>query len=403
MKMKVIFNKPMTSRISLASLVMSLALLGPIACSSDDAGASTSTTARPLAQDVASDYATIAHASYGDALRTAEALRTAVDAFTEAPSAEKLEAAKKAWLTARDAYGRTEVFRFFKGPADGDDGPEARLNAWPIDEQYVDGTKDTPTSGIINLEAQFPTLDEATLAKENEKGGEKNISCGYHAIEFLLWGQDESETGPGNRPFTDFVDGAAATRPNGARRRAYLKAATSLLVTDLRGVVDAWDPSKAGSYGATFASADEVTIVGRMVQGMAALAGIELARERIGNAYETQDEEEEHSCFSDNTTGDLVANVRGIEEVYLGKHGSVVGKGVTALVAAKDPALDAKAKKALAEAVAAVEAIPAPFDRAIHDDAVGRVKLKAAIDANKALTDVLLEIANLHGARIFLD
>jgi hypothetical protein len=57
------------------------------------------------------------------------------------------------------------------------------------------------------------------------RDGEENVAAGWHAIEFPLWGQDLSETSPGNRSFEDYVDGK---RSNADRRRQYLKVVTSL-------------------------------------------------------------------------------------------------------------------------------------------------------------------------------
>ena len=67
---------------------------------------------------------------------------------------------------------------------------------------------------------------------------EANVATGYHAIEFLLWGQDLNGTGPGagKRPATDYRR-ANCTGGNCDRRAAYLKAATDLLVSDLEEMV----------------------------------------------------------------------------------------------------------------------------------------------------------------------
>ena len=133
-----------------------------------------------------------------------------------APSQATLDAARKSWLAAREFYGQTEAFRFYGGPIDGDNGPEGRMNGWPMDESYVDYVEGKPNAGFIN-NPKFK-LSKASLAKANEHGGEENISTGWHAIEFLLWGQDLSETGPGDRPFDDYVKGKGR---NAERRAQY--------------------------------------------------------------------------------------------------------------------------------------------------------------------------------------
>ena len=195
------------------------------------------------APPVIDGYTAIVRAGYDDTLATARALKTAVDAFVAAPSPATLEAARTAWKAAREPYGQTEAFRFYDGPIDDPDtGPEGRINSWPLDEVYIDYVEGNATGGIINDPAMFPTLTKQAIADQNAVGGEENISTGYHAIEFLLWGQDMDPNGPGARPYTDYVTGGAA---NHDRRGQYLKLVAELLVDDLQAVVDAWEPDAA--------------------------------------------------------------------------------------------------------------------------------------------------------------
>ena len=182
-----------------------------------------------------------------------------------APTEATLKAAKEAWLDARDVYGPTEVFRFYDGPIDNpDDGPEGQINAWPMDEAYVDYVEDDPEAGIINDTAGVPEITTDVLVAANEEGGETNISTGWHAIEFLLWGQDLSEDGPGARPVTDYT-----TSPTAERRAAYLTAVTDLLVDDLTASRDQWDP-EGGAYREEFL-ADPTGRV-NILRGMGALS-----------------------------------------------------------------------------------------------------------------------------------
>ena len=182
------------------------------------AGCGPSALEEARARPVIERYAALTYENYSDVVTQAKALRDAVRAFTDAPSQARLEAARKAWLASRDSYGQSEAFRFFGGPIDDEDtGPEGQINAWPLDEAYIDGVKDNPSAGLINTSESLTT---DLLVSANERDSETNIATGYHAIEFLLWGQDLSETGPGNRPYTDFLDNGTA--PNGARRRQYL-------------------------------------------------------------------------------------------------------------------------------------------------------------------------------------
>ncbi|NUP11976.1 MAG: iron-regulated protein [Polyangiaceae bacterium] len=359
-------------------------------------------------QPVVDGYAGQVHDAYEIALTRARDLQTAVNAFVDAPSQETLDAARDAWVAARPAYLETEVFRFYGGPIDNEEtGPEGRINGWPLDEFYIDyvlGPNDEVMEvGIVNDPEGFPEITKEVIAEANENGGEKNLSAGFHAIEFLLWGQDQSETGPGNRPFTDYVVGAEGTHSNQDRRGEYLRAVTELLVEDIEFVEDAWEPGEG--YAATFVGDDPTQSLTKMLVGMGSLSGAELSTERMNNAYQERDQEEEHSCFSDTTHIDHLHDLLGIENVYLGRLGDEDGAGIDDLVKKVDAALDEKMKADLTAAKEAIEAIPQPFDQAIVDDTAGggREKIAAAIDSLEKLTDTTVDVATALGVELIIE
>lgn len=326
-------------------------------------------------------YADGVQAGYEDSLSSALDMQKAIQAFAAQPSEQTLAAARKAWLEAREWYLPTEAFRFYAGPIDDDSGPEGRINAWPMDESYVDYVKGKAGSGIINNK-KLP-ISKAALAKLNEKGGEENIATGWHAIEFLLWGQDFNDKGPGNRSFEDYVDGKT---PNADRRRQYLLVVTELLIDDLRYLVGAWVPG-AANYRARFET-EGLEAIRKMVVGIGSLSRGELAGERLEVALNTQDQEDEHSCFSDNTHRDVVMDAVGIENVWLGRYarrsgGTLQGASLRAFVAAADQGVADRTTRDIAASVAAAKAIQPPFDREIvgGNDAAGRKRVQAVIDA----------------------
>ncbi len=336
----------------------------------------------PNAAAVAGHYAQLVYAGYDDTLQAARALHQAVAGLIAQPTAERLAAARKAWLAAREFYGQTEAFRFSGGPIDDDKGPEGRINAWPMDESYVDYVDGKPNAGLINNRRQ--ALTKKALAALNERGGEENIATGWHAIEFMLWGQDRSETGPGDRPFDDFVDGR---RPNADRRRQYLLSITELLIDDLQLLVRAWAPDAKANYRARFEKGGNESLR-RMLVGLGSLSRGELAGERLEVALASQDQEDEHSCFSDNTHRDAVTNALGIENVWLGRYlranGSLLqGASLRELVAARNPALAERTSAQIRRSVQAAEALQPPFDREIIGaaDAPGRQRVRALIDS----------------------
>lgn len=357
--------------------------------------AATETPAAPTAAvdhaAVARHYAALVHASYSDTLAAAKDLQAAVADLTKAPSADALDKARKAWLAAREFYGQTEAFRFYGGPIDDDKGPEGQINAWPLDEAYVDYVTGKPGAGMVN-NTKFK-ITKAALAKANERGGEENISAGWHAVEFLLWGQDQSETGPGNRSFEDYVVGKGQ---NAERRAQYLTVATELLVDHLTYVTKAWAPG-AKNYRAKFEAGGKES-VRKIIVGLGSLSRGELSGERMEVSLNSQDQEDEHSCFSDNTHRDVVANAKGIQNVWLGQYtrrdGSVLqGPGLRDLVAMKNPALAEKATAQIADSVKGAEAIPAPFDRAIVKGSAGRPVIEKTVANLVAQSKLLVESA----------
>ena len=254
-----------------------------------------------------------------------------------------------------------------------------------------------PDAGIVNRVDLYPTIDMALLEELNEQGSEENVSAGYHAVEFLLWGQDLSADGPGARPYTDYT-----TADNAERRGQYLAAATDLILVHLQDMVDAWAPNAPGTYRSAFLAQDADASLRSVFTGIGTLAKGELAVERIFVALSNQDQEDEHSCFSDNTHRDIVTNAQGIANVYRGRYtrtdGSVVeGPSLADLVREEDEDAAAAVDAALTEALQATRAIPAPFDQAIvrEDPAV-----LAAVDALQELGDQFVNAAGVLGLQV---
>ena len=356
---------------------------------------SASTEAAVSAQGVARHYAALVYANYSDTLAAAKDMQTTIAAFLKAPSAEGLDKARKAWLDAREFYGQTEAFRFYGGPIDDENGPEGQINAWPLDEAYVDYVEGKPEAGMVNNPKV--KITKAALIEANEQGGEENISAGWHAIEFLLWGQDQSETGPGNRSFEDYVAGKGK---NAERRAQYLNAATQLLVDDLGTLVKAWKP-QSKNYRAQFEKGGKES-VRKIIVGLGSLSRGELSGERMEVALNSQDQEDEHSCFSDNTHRDVVGNATGIQNVWLGQYkqrdGQMLkGPSLRDLVAASDPALADKTSEQIATSVKSAESIPAPFDRAIVAGSAGRPAIEGTVASLVEQSKLLVQAANAVG------
>ena len=325
--------------------------------------------------DVLDTYTDIAVAKYGDSLITAQRLQTAVNALVADPSPENLTAARQAWLEARVPYQQTEVYRF--GNAIVDDW-EGKVNAWPLDEgliDYVDasygGPSDENEFAALNVIANAtftlsgteidateitPDLLENTLQEAD--GVEANVATGYHAIEFLLWGQDLNGhgTGAGQRPWTDYALANDCTNANCDRRGEYLTAATDLLVSDLEWMVAQW--ANDGAARAEVMKNEDAGLAA-MLTGMGSLSYGEVAGERMRLGVMLNDPEEEHSCFADNTHNDHFYDGMGVQNIYLGEYirvdGTLVsGPSLADLVSETDAELDAEMQSKLSATMMAL-------------------------------------------------
>lgn len=329
-------------------------------------------------EQVVKTYTDIAYATFDDAYLTAVDLQKSVDMFLANPTAQGLEQLKAQWVIARAPYQQSEVFRF--GNAIVDDW-EGQLNAWPLDEgliDYVDdsyyqhelGNPGAELNIIANRQVQigsetvsFADITADKLADINELGGsEANVATGYHAIEFLLWGQDlnGTRTGAGERPYTDYVQGGDCTGGHCDRRGAYLKAAVDLLVADLDWMRQQWAPGQKGNYRAELLAEPADNGLRKMLYGMGSLSLGELAGERIKVAMEANSTEDEHDCFSDNTHYSHYYDAKGVQNIYLGEYtrvdGSTVnGTSLSDLVQAKDASLDQALRNQLAKTDATLQ------------------------------------------------
>jgi len=350
---------------------------------------------------VVETYADIAHAMYEDSLTEAEKLRAAIAALVEAPGGDTLAAARAAWLGSRVPYQQTEVYRFGNPMVDDWEG---RVNAWPLDEgliDYVDASygqesdeNDQYTANVIanpEIMASGQVLDASTIdadllrALHEIDEVESNVATGYHAIEFLLWGQDLNGTGPGagNRPATDF-DPAHCTGGNCDRRIAYLTTAADMVVTDLKEMVGYW---AAGGEARAAVTANPDDGLRAMLQGLGSLSYGELAGERMKLGLLLHDPEEEHDCFSDNTHNSHYYDIVGMLAVYDGSYEridgtTVAGPSLADLVAAADPALAKTAQDA--------------FDATLKDAQV----MKDTADSGKMAYDQMLAEGNAEGNAI---
>lgn len=361
----------------------------------------------PAVRDILKTYADIAEATYGDSLTAAKRLKDAINTLITSPSDETLAAAREAWRAARVPYMQTEAFRFGNPIVDAWEG---RVNAWPLDEGLIDYVaedygSDNPenefyAANIIanpTLKVGGQTLNASKITPQlirdlHEAGGvEANVASGYHAIEFLLWGQDlnGTEPGAGDRPATDY-DTSACTGGNCDRRAAYLATVTDILIEDLAWMAEQWGDN---GEARKFVMRDDAEGLTSIFTGLGSLSYGELAGERMKLGLMLHDPEEEQDCFSDNTHNSHYGDVVGIQNVYLARYtrtdGSIVsGASVSDLVKAKSADTDAKVRSAIETSLAKMQALVdranggEAYDQMLGlDNPEGNAVIQAGIDA----------------------
>lgn len=430
----------------IAASISLAAALAFTACSTNSQNVETSKKEMMKASPALVSYAKIAQVNYNDALNDAKALEVAIAAFTKNPTEATLANAKKAWLASRESYGQTEIFRLSNGPIDAEEGwvaekygaLEGQLNAWPLDENMIDYTVDADgkkTSGnIIDTKGKFNPGGEDSSAVDvssitvdaitdlNENGGEANVATGYHAVEFLLWGQDQDYSNfvkdaitngaktAGQRPLSDFTSDM-----NAPRRLAYLKAAAAKIVADLETVSSAWQND--GLYKKAFLgqlsgaeakmNIDQKEALKQVIAGMGVFIKSELANERIAVAVLTPSEEDEHSCFSDNTHRDIVTNYLGFRNALTGTYmGKSYGTSLLDAVGVEDKARINALMASIEKKIASVDTVAKTkehFDYQIQPDnpqAKIIVKLKNQM---RKLGDEMVIVAKANGISLSTD
>ena len=358
-------------------------------------------------KDVLKNYADIAQAGYEDSLETAKTMQLAIDAFLENPTEPNLRAARAAWIAARPSYMQTEAYRFGNPIVDDWEG---KVNAWPLDEGLIDYVAEvygdeSPENELyvadviknVSLSLGGKKIDTSKITKElladtlQEAGGvEANVATGYHAVEFLLWGQDlnGTEAGSGERPATDY-DLNNCSNGNCERRAEYLSTVTQLLIDDLAWMADQWKEG-GDARKAVMDAGDEggLTVI---MTGLGSLSYGELAGERIKLGLMVHDPEEEHDCFSDNTHAAHFFDALGMHNVYTGRYrradGSVVsGPSVSDLVKAKDPKVDAEVVAALD---GTMEAMNTLYLRALTTENYDQMIGEGNEEGNKVIQDIV--------------
>lgn len=322
-------------------------LIGCIGCGEDDDG--DDQVEAYDAGTMLNDFAnTVVLATYTDLDNKAGELLVAVKALAENTTQANLENAQQAWVATRKPWEQSEAFLF--GPVD-TQGLDPALDSWPVDR--------------VSLKAVLDSNDELTA--DFVKDGLEDTQKGFHTIEFLLFREGDQHK------VSDIAD----------RELEYLVASTEYLKESTSQLRLAWSP-EGENFSHTVASAGEgnavypsqSSAVQEMVNGMITIAD-EVANGKISDPYNEEDTTLVESQFSFNSISDFQDNIRGIQNVYMGKFTND-GQGLNEFVNGQDADLDSRFQSEIKNAIDAIGAIPDPFRDSIT---ANKSAVQAAIDA----------------------
>ena len=308
------------------------------------------------ASTMLNDFAnTVVLATYIDLDQNAGELLAAVKVLKADTSQANLEKAQQAWIATRKPWEQSEAFLF--GPVD-TQGLDPALDSWPVDH--------------VNLQSVLDSGDTLTV---DFVSGLEDTQKGFHTIEFLLF-RDGNQ-----RKASDIT----------ARELEYLVSTTENLKASTAQLRLAWAPegenfssavAQAGTGSAIYPS--QSSAVQEMVNGMIVIAD-EVANGKISDPYNESDTTLVESQFSFNSISDFQDNIRGIQNVYMGKF-MTDGQGLNDFVNSHDPDLDARFQQEVQAAIDAIGAIPDPFRDSIT---ANRGAVQAAIDAVRTVQQTL--------------
>lgn len=352
--------------------------LGPLGCSTpaeDDT----------LQKAVMGDLAKIVIYPWQKELATeATAVESTVTAFCAASTEANLVAAQNAWRKARIPWKHAEMVRL--GPVE-----ELRLGAaidfWPV-------RPDT-------IEAAITSAPEPVTAEHIAALG--TSSKGLPAIEYLLF-----DPIGGNATILTSLGGMDAAA---VKRCDYARALAETFANDAAALEAAWNPMggayidelvNAGAGSKTFTSG-QAGIAGIVNLLNASLQGLNENKlsAPLGLNTASPDATLVESRYSDNSLTDLLENLRGVEEIYYGRHGETSGQGLSVLVNARSSAIDSAVKTALTDAESKVSAIAPPLRTAITAQPETATATHAAIRALRIRLST--DVASVLGVSILLN
>jgi putative iron-regulated protein len=237
----------------------------------------------------------IAYTYLSDASQSVQTLDSQLASFMYHPNPMSQAEIQQSWRLAYNSFLRSLIFSYLpiQDPPDwqsqriGYSHLLAQLDSWPIEGGYIDYIQGYPFSGIVN--DLTLDIDEDSIRSQHGFTDPSNASLGYHALEFMLWGNDgkrsardffpQENTAPipinDDVVTTQFLDDSSKESLEGSahgniliqteapeiklqnhnRRRQYTQLLIELLQKDLHRIQRRWEPS-SGYYAQLLQQSD---------------------------------------------------------------------------------------------------------------------------------------------------
>ena len=280
------------------------------------------------AKEIALEYVQQIDTDFKQAGIEIEKFQSSIATLTDQTNIENLNLSKQAWLNAHSAYELTTLHRYYATQLMGEQDSLAlmqlqyQINHWPIVPGYIDYVDGYPDSGIvhdINV-----NLDADSLREQHGSFDVSEVTLGFHAIEFLLWGYDADSVA---RPATDFdavleltpkeiESGYTLEQLSNNRRRLFLTVVADTLVKDFLAVQSLWLAEKP-SISQRIESISGTELIVILADSMSAMLTQELLQRSLYPMLNGDFVESVQSPYSRSTQNAVSSQLSGLERLLL--------------------------------------------------------------------------------------